>query len=155
MCTENCLILHVMTMQNNLCSTSVIIIVSLLQVVIHCMSYLYLYIIGDDRPSMPDLYIGVVCQYATQWEQLGLKLGLPNCKMANISENNSHLQAGQSVECCRAVLKEWLKLTPSPTWGKIHDAVKLLTVPVLPNLHKGIVQCSKILETLIHTMLFL
>ena len=101
---------------------------------------------------MPDLYIGVVCQYAAQWEQLGLKLGLPDYHIANISENNSHLQAGRSVECCRAVLEKWLWLTPSPTWGKIHDAVKLLTVAVPPNLHKGIVQCSKVLETLISTM---
>ena len=98
------------------------------------------------------MYSGVLYQYAAQWERLGLKLGLPDYDITNISKNNSYLEAGRSVECCKAVLQKWLQLTPSPTWGKIHAAIKSLTVAVLPNLHKGTVQCSKILETLIHTM---
>ena len=88
---------------------------------------------------MVDLYSSVIYQYAAQWEQFGLKLGLPDYDIANISESNAHLQAGRSVTCCKAVLEKWLRNIPSPTWGKIHDAIKLLTVAELPNLYKGTV----------------
>ena len=93
---------------------------------------------GDDKPLYIDLSNNVVCQYAAQWEQLGLRLGLPNYVIANISAD--HLQCpGRSVDCCSLMLLEWYEKDPSPTWGKLDDVIKSLTTAVLSNLTEGMV----------------
>ena len=85
---------------------------------------------------MGDLYSNVVHQYAAQWEQLGLKLGLQHYNIANISRDNAHRSV---VTCCSTVLEKWLQIVPSPTWGKLYDAIKSLTTDQLSTSHKGTV----------------
>ena len=48
------------------------------------------FITGDNVPTMGELYTNVVDQYAAEWEQLGLKLGLEDYHIANISKDNAH-----------------------------------------------------------------
>ena len=63
---------------------------------------------------MRDLNRHIVEQQATQWERLGLELGLQEYHTANISKDNEH-NPNRSVTCCRAMLKKWLDSDPSAT----------------------------------------
>lgn len=72
---------------------------------------------------MGDLHTHIVIQYAAQWEMLGLELGLKPNDIAKISENNARHPRGIEL-CCAAVLKEWLRKIPSPTWDKLDSAIK-------------------------------
>ena len=76
---------------------------------------------------MSDLHSNIVRQYAAQWKRLGLELALNDYDIANISVNN----ARHPEVCCTAVLEQWLREIPSPTWGKLEDAVKKIKLPVL------------------------
>ena len=77
---------------------------------------------------MTDLHSNIVRQYAVQWERLGLELGLQDYDIANISKDNEH-NPNRSVTCCRAMLEQWLREIPSPTWGKLDDAIKNIKLP--------------------------
>ena len=89
---------------------------------------------------MGQLYSNVLHQYAAQWEQLGLKLGLENYDILNISKDNAH-NPHQSVSCCKAMLEKWLQSVSSPTWGKLDDVINSLTFvqPVQFTGRKGMV----------------
>ena len=82
---------------------------------------------------MRDLNRHIVEQQAAQWEKLGVELGLKDYHIANISKDNAH-NPNRSVTCCRAMLEQWLREIPSPTWSKLDDAIKkiksLTTGPV-------------------------
>ena len=84
---------------------------------------------GDERPDMRDLHSHIVKQYAVHWERLGLELGLKKYDTDNISANNAH-NPRRVEECCTAVLEQWLREIPSPTWAKLDDAIKKITSPV-------------------------
>ena len=72
---------------------------------------------------MSDLYAKVIRkQFAIHWKRLGLKLGLTNDLMEIISYNNIH-NPNRAQDCCTAMFVEWLKDVPSPTWGKLSDAI--------------------------------
>ena len=77
---------------------------------------------------MRDLHSNIVRQYAVQWGRLGLELGLQEYDIANISKDNEH-NPHRSVTCCRAMLEQWLREIPSPTWGKLDDAIKNIKLP--------------------------
>ena len=96
----------------------------------------FIVITGDDKPSLGDLYSNVVYQYAAQWEQLGLGLGLQQHDIAYISKDNAH-NPDRSVTCCRTVLEKWLQEISSPTWGKLDDVIKSLTIAPVSTGHKG------------------
>ena len=72
---------------------------------------------------MRDLNRHIAEQQAAQWERLGLELGLKDYHIANISKDNEH-NPNRSVTCCRTMLEQWLRQTPSATWGKLYDAIK-------------------------------
>ena len=87
---------------------------------------------------MVDLYSGFLYQYAAQWEQLGLKLGLPDYYIANISADHRihpdrRIHPDQLVVCCRVMLQEWLMMDPTCTWGKLDDVIKTLTTDTPSN----------------------
>ena len=76
---------------------------------------------------MKDLHSKIVRQYAVQWERLGIELGLKDYDVANISKNNANCSRKAEV-CCVAVLEQWLMEIPSPTWGKLDDAIKRVNI---------------------------
>jgi len=101
---------------------------------IHYNSFI---VTGDDRPQLGDLLTNVVEQYAVHWEELGLKLGLKDYQLANISENNANRPSRRVETCCRDMLEKWLREISSPTWGKLDDVIKSLTTAPLSNHPKG------------------
>ena len=78
--------------------------------------------IGNDKPGMRDLYENIVTQYAARWKELGLELGLKDYMIDNIQQNNAR-HPRHVEECCKAMLQQWLKQIPSPSWGKLDDAI--------------------------------
>lgn len=73
---------------------------------------------------MPSLLDRIVHkQYAIHWKELGLKLGLVDHQINKISYNNKH-NPDRAKDCCTAMLEQWLQEVPSPTWGKLNDAIK-------------------------------
>ena len=83
-------------------------------------------ILSDDKPDFCDLLSRVVYKYAVHWEQLGLELGLERYNIDTISYNNKH-NPNRAEDCCAAMLKQWLREIPLPTWGKLRDAIKKIT----------------------------
>lgn len=85
---------------------------------------------GADIPSLKDLLSNVVEQYAPHWEELASFLGLKDHRISIIFTDYS--KSG-CVACCKAALRQWLKETPSPTWGKLEDSVKKLSIRKPPH----------------------
>ena len=78
---------------------------------------------------MRDLHSHIVKQYAVHWERLGLELGLKKYDTDNISANNAH-NPRRVEECCTAVLEQWLREIPSPTWNTLDHIIKKITGPI-------------------------
>ena len=75
---------------------------------------------GTDKPNLSELSLTVIYQHAAHWETLGALLELKDHHIANISRDYH----GRSVDACREMLMMWLRVVPSPTWGKLDDAIK-------------------------------
>ena len=72
---------------------------------------------------MGDLYTEVIHKrYVIYWEALGSKLGLTNDQIVIISDNNKN-NPKKAQDCCTAMLREWLRIDPLPSWGKLNDAI--------------------------------
>ena len=78
---------------------------------------------------MRDLQSDIVKQYAVHWERLGLELGLKHYHIANISANNAR-HPTRVEECCTAVLEQWLREIPCPTWNTLDHVIKKITSPI-------------------------
>ena len=76
---------------------------------------------GTDKVDLASLYKHVV-PCITDWEDLGLHLGLQPHELDCISRDNEYTP-NRTKNCCRAILKKWLELECSPTWGKLEDVV--------------------------------
>ena len=98
---------------------------------------------------MSDLYTNVIPQYAYIWEQLGLKLGLEDHDISNTLKDNAR-SPSQSEECCADMLKKWLRKIPSPTWGKLEDAINAMkSRTICISVSEGMMHCMCI-HTLCH-----
>ena len=71
---------------------------------------------------LKDLLLKVINQYAANWEDLGKQLGVKDYDIANISRDHPN----RAVDACREMLRMWLRDIPSPTWGKLDDAINSL-----------------------------
>jgi len=54
--------------------------------------------------------------------------------LATISASNAY-NPNRIIDCCRKMLAQWLREIPSPSWGKLDDAInniKPLTISPAP-----------------------
>ena len=86
------------------------------------INYVSIYHQGNDRPELPELLINVTRQYAAHWKELGTLLGVEEHLIHVIAQDYRN----QSVDACREMMIKWLLTVPSPTWGKLEDAINLL-----------------------------
>ena len=98
---------------------------------------------------MRELHTNVVDKYASQWEQLGLKLGLRGYDIANISRDHV-----LSISCCAAMLEKWLQVFQSPTWGKLDDVIKSLAIVSVSLGPKGTVAKHNYLENVLDIYIY-
>ena len=75
------------------------------------------------KPKLSELTCTVINQHAAQWEDLGALLGLEDYDIANIAKDYRN----QSIDACRQMLIKWLQIDTLATWGKLYDAIELLT----------------------------
>ena len=78
---------------------------------------------GESRPQLAELYSDVVPKYASDWEDIGIKLGLKKHDLDNISTNNAY-NPDRTVECCKKMLNKWLETDTSATWDKLRNAIE-------------------------------
>lgn len=78
-------------------------------------------IVGGDISEMKEFLRHVLPSYATKWWEIGVALGLPLGRLHIISTDHPN----SCIERCREMLCEWLRQEPSPTWGKLADAIAL------------------------------
>jgi len=91
----------------------------------------YILVTGCAKPVLVDLSTNAIEQQAFHWKELGLKLGLEEHQIANISKKNETCQSKQMEMCCKEMFEKWLQVDPLATWDKLHDAVKSLTITLL------------------------
>ena len=78
---------------------------------------------------MQELSLHIIHQYASHWKDLGALLGLEDYHIANIAKD----YPCDSVDACRKMLMLWLQHVPSPTWGKLDDAITSLKMVLASN----------------------
>ncbi|XP_065887379.1 uncharacterized protein [Dysidea avara] len=76
----------------------------------------------DDKPTMIELERhGVAQQYAADWFETGVKLGLND--FPNVLENITESSLENDRLCFHEVLYKWLKLFPDATWRSLEVAL--------------------------------
>jgi len=64
-----------------------------------------------------------VSQYAVHWDAIGAELGLEHFHIDIIAEDHQN----RVEKCCAAMLKKWLEMGTSPTWGTLDDTIISIT----------------------------
>ena len=78
--------------------------------------------IGNDSPTLKDLYDHMVNNVADKWRDLGTQLLLPDQeKMLDIIAADHPRDV---VSCCKCVLKKWLDTTSDATWNELIRALR-------------------------------
>jgi len=64
-------------------------------------------------------------KYAAEWKNFGSMLGLEMHDLDCIAKDNGR-ESQWSRACMQSVFARWLQQYPSPTWGKVDDAINCL-----------------------------
>ena len=72
------------------------------------------------KPNLPDLYEHITPQYALKWKVVGTLLGVASEKL-DIIEHDNHYKA---EPCCNDMLKWWLRVDPTASWGKLFTVIE-------------------------------
>ena len=71
-------------------------------------------------PTLRELQGHVTLQYAADWREIGVELGLTDAKLREIREDNPH-----SVKrCCNRMFSEWLRVDTTASWEKLFTAIE-------------------------------
>ena len=79
----------------------------------------YIYIVND-TPLLEELCQYITPQYATEWEVIGILLGVPAGTLDIIEYDNSR----RTTDCCNAMLKKWLEIDDTASWNKLLTAIE-------------------------------
>jgi len=75
--------------------------------------------IGEDLPSLRDLYIHALKEAADRWRDIGVLLLNP-ATLRIIEKNNP-----QDVEkCCKCMLEKWLDTQPDACWNQLLEVLR-------------------------------
>ena len=74
----------------------------------------------NTTPLLRDLHYYITPQYASQWKVIGTLLGLPNGTLDIIEYDNPF----KARECCNAMLKKWLQVDTTASWGKMFTVIE-------------------------------
>jgi len=87
----------------------------------------------DTRPQIADLCRDIVPKYAVHWEDLGIMLGLQDHDISVISQDHI-FNPNRTLDCCKSMLKKWLRTDSGATWGKLRDAINTIS-------KQGMIKC--------------
>ena len=74
---------------------------------------------GDAIPTLQELLSYIDPQYTAHWKELARELGVEECDIRDISDNNAHAK-----KCLTAMFEQWQKVVRPATWDKLNDALK-------------------------------
>ena len=72
------------------------------------------------KPKLQDLYEHITPQYALEWKVIGTLLGVASERL-DIIEHDNHYRAEL---CCNDMLKWWLRVDPTASWGKLFTVIE-------------------------------
>ena len=79
-------------------------------------------------PTHLELQRYITPQYAADWREIGVELGVNDAKLRAIRKDNPH-----SVDdCCYEMFSEWLKVDFTASWEKLFAAIESPAVSVAP-----------------------
>ena len=89
-----------------------------------CINYIYNYLIRllsieQSTPTIRDLNRYVIKNYAAEWKDIGIELGLQLNTLKIFSENHQK----ECVSCFQSTLNEWLNLKPNADWRMLEVAI--------------------------------
>ena len=93
----------------------------------------YLFSTMTTKPRLPDLCEHFTPQYALKWKVIGTLLDLPSERLDVIEHDNFY----QAEPCCNAMLKWWLQVDPTASWGKLFTVIESLAVSSSQAIYKG------------------
>ena len=73
----------------------------------------------DEKPSERDLNRYVVKNYASEWEDIAIELGLKRNQTEIIKKDNQQ----SCTDCLKKTLWKWLDSTPCATWKMLEVAI--------------------------------
>ena len=62
----------------------------------------------------------VTPQYASDWREIGIELGLNDAKLRSIRKDNPH----SVKDCCNTMFSEWLRIDTTASWKKLSAAIE-------------------------------
>ena len=71
-------------------------------------------------PTLLELQRHVTPQYATDWREIGVELGLTNAKLREIEVNYPR----DVKQCCNRMFSEWLRVDTTASWEKLFTAIE-------------------------------
>ena len=71
-------------------------------------------------PTQRDLQRHVTPQYAVDWREIGVELGLSDAKLRAIRKDNPH----SAKDCCNEMFSEWLRVDMTASWEKLFTAIE-------------------------------
>ena len=74
-----------------------------------------IFLSGTQEPQMKDLVLIKVME----WYELGLQLGVDDAELEEIEKNNR----GDLRACRRNMFRAWLRITPSPSYQQLVEAL--------------------------------
>ena len=90
-----------------------------------CATYIFTHFsVVNPTPPLKDLYQRITPQYASDWFEIGILLGLPIGELEDI-------EAGYptNVEwCCKQMFKNWLETDITASWEKLLTVIKSTAV---------------------------
>ena len=83
--------------------------------------------IDNEKPEISELHRSIVPKHAARWKDLGIQLKLPEHDLDTIAANNKNSQS-YCQDCCKAMLKKWMEVTPDATWSMLQKATDDLPI---------------------------
>ena len=74
------------------------------------------------KPKLKDLYVHFTPQYALKWKVIGTLLGLASEELDIIEHDNRD----KVKPCCNDMLKKWLEMDSTASWGKLFTTIERL-----------------------------
>ena len=72
------------------------------------------------KPKLPDLCEYFTPRYALKWKVIGTLLGVASEKLDIIEHDNRD----KAERCCNDMLKWWLQVDLTASWGKLFTAIE-------------------------------
>ncbi|XP_065911615.1 uncharacterized protein [Dysidea avara] len=89
-----------------------------------------------NTPALKELHRHVTPQYAAEWREIGVELGLTDAKLREIEANNPR----NVKQCCNRMFSEWLRMDTTASWEKLFTAIE--SPAVFGGLVKGQVELT-------------